>query len=263
MKVPYWHLDAFADGPFTGNPAGVCLLDGWLDAATMQGIAAENRLSETAFVVPAGGADGAAWSIRWFTPAVEIDLCGHATLASGHVVLTHRAVAARAVTFASRSGPLTVTRAGDRLALDLPSRPPQPLAEPEGLADALGVNPVETLAARDWLVRLADEATVAALVPDIGKLAALPAFGVIVTAPGREVDFVSRFFAPRQGVDEDPVTGSAHCTLAPYWAERLGRTRMRARQLSSRGGALDVALEGGRVMLGGAVRPYLEGTLTV
>ncbi|HET7225884.1 MAG TPA: PhzF family phenazine biosynthesis protein [Candidatus Eisenbacteria bacterium] len=258
MRIPYWHLDAFAEGPLLGNPAGVCMLEAWLDPPAMQRIAAENALPETAFVVR----ERDRWGIRWFSPAVEIDLCGHATLASGHVVLTHREPDAEAVTFHSPGGALTVRRAGARYALDLPARPAQPIAAPPALAAALGARPREVLAARDWLVVLEREDDVRNLAPDLARIARLPPFAVCVTAPGREVEFVSRFFAPRQGIPEDPVTGSAHCTLAPYWAARLGRTRMRARQLSPRGGALDVTLAGERVILEGGVRAYIEGTLT-
>ena len=266
MRIPLYQIDAFvADGPFTGNPAAVCPLDAWLPEHVMQAIAAENNLSETAFFVPED--DG--YRLRWFTPTVEVDLCGHATLASAYVVFRWLQPEGSTVTFhTEKAGTLTVARDGDLLALDFPSRPPTPCAVPEGLAAALGKPPAAVLAARDYLAVYDDAADVAGLTPDFAAVAALDRFAVIATAPGTgpgtgDIDFVSRFFAPARGVDEDPVTGSAHCTLIPYWAGRLGKDRLAARQLSRRGGALTCALAGDRVRIAGRALPYLEGMITI
>ena len=259
MRLPIHHLDAFASRPFSGNPAAVCPLQAWLPDATLQAIAAENNLSETAFFVGASG-----WyELRWFTPACEVDLCGHATRASAHVVFRHLEPGLERVRFDSRSGPLYVTRAGEMLSLDLPSWPPEPIASFPGLAEALGAAPLELGRARDVLAVYASEEAVRALRPDFTRLAALDCYAVIATAPGREVDFVSRFFAPQKGIAEDPVTGSAHCTLTPYWARRLGKTRLAARQVSARGGELACELAGERVRLSGRVAPYLIGEIEI
>ena len=264
--IRYFHVDAFAQSPFTGNPAGVCPLEAYPPAELMQRIAAENNLAETAFIVPRAGTP-AEYDIRWFTPAVEIDLCGHATLASAHVLFTHLGFEAEQVTFHSQSGPLRVAREADgRLTLDFPSRPPQEMAvHPTGLTDALHATPLRVLAARDLLVVFSTEAEVLALRPDYARIAALEYVGVIATAPGSgDIDFVSRFFAPRVGVPEDPVTGSAHSTLIPYWAAKLGKTELRARQISPRGGDLWCRLrEGDRVDISGYAVTYAAGELRV
>ena len=263
--IPYFHVDAFTQTPFAGNPAGVCPLEAPLPPELMQRIAAENNLAETAFIVPRPGA-AAEYDIRWFTPAVEIDLCGHATLASAHVLFNHQGLAGSEVTFHSQSGPLRVTRAADsRLVLDFPARPPHELeAHPTGLTDGLRATPLHVLAARDLLVVFGTEAEVRALRPDFTRLLALEYVGIIATAPGTgEVDFVSRFFGPRVGVNEDPVTGSAHSTLIPYWAGRLGKTELRARQISARGGDLWCRLRGERVDIGGYAVTYAVGELLV
>jgi PhzF family phenazine biosynthesis protein len=261
MRIPLYQIDAFADGPFTGNPAAVCPLDAWLPAETMQAIAAENNLSETAFFVP----DGEVYRLRWFTPSVEVDLCGHATLASAFVVFRYLARERDSVTFQTeKAGVLTVGRDGEALMLDFPSRPPLACPISDEVAAALGKPPTALLASRDYLAvyNRADE--IAALSPDFAALAALDRFAVIATAPGcEEIDFVSRFFAPARGVPEDPVTGSAHCTLIPYWAERLGKSRLEARQLSRRGGRLSCGLNGDRVTIAGRAVLYLEGTITI
>jgi PhzF family phenazine biosynthesis protein len=259
MKIPLYQIDAFTSRVFGGNPAAVCPLPHWLDDATMQAIASENNLSETAFFVASGGE----YDIRWFTPATEVDLCGHATLASGWVVLERLEPARKEVTFRSKSGPLTVSRDADLLALDFPARPPGPTEVSEELAAALGRRPQEAGGARDVMAVYETEEDVRALRPDMGRLAALPTFAVIVTAPGREADFVSRFFAPRQGIAEDPVTGSAHCTLVPYWARRLGRSRLRAQQVSARGGELLCEDRGERVRIAGRAARYLEGMIDI
>lgn len=268
MTIPLYHVDAFASQVFAGNPAAVCPLTAWLPDARMQAIAAENNLSATAFLVanpPGGVAD---YALRWFSPLVELDLCGHGTLASASVVFGDLRLDLTRVRFATKSGVLRVERAGCLLALDFPARPPEPCARPAGLAAALGVEPVEVLAARDYLCVLADEDAVRALAPDMAALARFDKSGVIVTAaarsePGGEVDFVSRFFAPAKGIAEDPATGSAHCTLAPYWAKRLGRTRLRARQVSRRGGELECELLGERVRIVGQAIRFMTGTIHI
>jgi PhzF family phenazine biosynthesis protein len=261
MKLPLYQVDAFAPRPFAGNPAAVVPLPRWLDDALLQAIAAENNLSETAYLVGGGGA----YEIRWMTPATEVDLCGHATLASAWVVFEKLEPGRREVTFSSKSGPLRVSREGDSLFLDFPSRPPEPAeGAKDALAAALGRVPRESWAsARDYMAVFDGEEEVRALAPDMARTAALDGHAVIATAPGREVDFVSRFFAPAFGIAEDPVTGSAHCTLVPYWAKRLGRKRLSARQVSARGGELVCEDRGARVSIGGRVAPYLEGTIEV
>lgn len=257
MRFPIYQVDAFASRVFTGNPAAVVPLERWLDDATLQGIALENNLSETAFLVK----EDAGWRIRWFTPVCEVDLCGHATLASGHVVFAHLEPTRSDVTFASRSGPLTVTRDGELLRLDFPSRPPEPYEAPLGLIEALGRAPKEVLRARDVLALYDTEADVRALAPDFGRMAKFDAFAVMATAKGSGCDFVSRFFAPRSGIDEDPVTGSAHCTLVPFWARRLGKQRLHALQVSARGGELFCEDRGPRVHISGRAVEYLQGTI--
>lgn len=287
MRLRLLQLDAFTDRLFSGNPAAVCPLPhglGWLDDATLQAIARENNLSETAFLLRREGsaddARDAGYSIRWFTPTVEVELCGHATLASAAVVLDVLEPGRAAVTFHSKSGPLVVERAGDARAgdagdagdagafrMDFPRWAPTPCDVPPSLADAiveaLGAWPRTVLRSGSTLVCVFDEqADVIALAPDFGRVRALPFEAVMVTARGDETcDFVSRFFAPAQGIDEDPVTGSAHCTLAPYWGARLKKGRLRARQRSARGGALICELNGDRVVLEGRVVPYLDGMI--
>jgi phenazine biosynthesis protein PhzF family len=258
MELPLYQLDAFADRLFSGNPAAVCPLPAWLPDATLQAIAAENNLSETAFFTR----DDAGLRIRWFTPVCEVALCGHATLAAAWVYF-HLTSQHDRVVFNSMSGPLTVSRAGELLSLNFPATPPAPMATPPQLAAALGVAPLEVLAAADWLVLLDNAAQVRALRPDMALLRQLDRRGVIVTARGEDCDFVSRFFAPNYGIDEDPVTGSAHTQLTPYWADRLGKLTLQARQLSARGGALHCELRGDRVLISGRVVPYLAGTVTL
>ena len=267
MRVPIYQVDAFTRGVFGGNPAAVCPLERWLPDPVMQAIAAENNLSETAFFVPAAAAGpgeaAADYDIRWFTPAVEIDLAGHPTLATAFVVFRWLDPSRARVTFRSRSGPLVVARDGERLAMDFPARPPAPCEPPPGLEEALGAAPLATLRSRDLLAAFAGEAEVRALEPDFARLKALGLHGVCVTAPGADCDFVSRFFAPAVGVNEDPVTGSTHCMLVPYWAARLGRRRLHARQVSARGGELFCEDRGERVVLAGHAAPYLEGVIEV
>ena len=267
MRLPIYQVDAFADKLFGGNPAAICPLQEWLPDATMQAIAAENNLAETAFFVPEGGAAGGAdYALRWFTPTVEVDLCGHATLASAYIVLSRIEPGRARVAFRTlKAGTLTVERRGDLLMMDFPARPAEPVTPPPGLVAALGGQPREVLKARDHMLVYDSAAEVAALAPDLGALGRIAdCWAAMATAPGADgVDFVSRFFAPRQGIDEDPATGSAHCTLVPYWAKRLGKSEFKARQLSRRVGALACALAGDRVAIGGRAVPYLEGTIEV
>ncbi len=258
LDIPFFWVDAFADRVFTGNPAAVCPLDAWLPDAAMQSIAFENNLAETAFFVPLGGNR---YHLRWFTPALEVDLCGHATVASAWVVMNRVQPGLMDVVFESRSGDLEVRRDGETYELDFPSRPPRRMQPPAGLVHALGSEPAECwTGSRDIMLVFDTEQQVKALSPDFTKLAAVDAFAVIATAPGLHHDFVSRFFAPRARINEDPVTGSAHCTLTPYWAERLGKEVLRARQISARGGELLCTLRGDRVGIAGQAALYATGT---
>jgi predicted PhzF superfamily epimerase YddE/YHI9 len=258
VRIPIHQVDAFAPRVFAGNPAAVCPLAAWLEDGVLQAIAAENNLSETAFVVR----DGGGLAIRWFTPATEVDLCGHATLAAAHVLFAAEPGRGE-LRFSSQSGELRVRRDGEMLQLDFPSRPPAPVPADPALYAALGAAPRELLTARDRLALYGSETEVRALRPDFAKLAALDLFGVIATAAGTDCDFVSRYFAPGEGVPEDPVTGSAHCTLAPFWAARLGKTSLRARQVSRRGGELHCELSGDRVLISGRAVTYLEGFIEI
>jgi PhzF family phenazine biosynthesis protein len=259
VRIPIYQFDAFATtGRFTGNPAAVCPLEQWLEPATMQAIAMENNLAETAFIVR----DGAEYAIRWFTPAAEIDLCGHATLASAHLVF-RQDPSRETVTFQSKSGPLLVRRAGTMLALDFPSRPPTAREVMPELTAALGRAPHEVCAARDLVAVFEDEDDVRSLVPDMRRILELGVHAVIVTAPGRKSDYVLRFFAPLMGVPEDPATGSAQCTLAPFWAKRLGKSKLHCRQLSPRGADLYCEDRGERVIIAGRVAEYLDGTIEI
>jgi PhzF family phenazine biosynthesis protein len=255
-KFPYFEVDAFASKLFRGNPAGICPLEKWLDDALMQNIAAENNLSETAFFVPRGED----YDLRWFTPTTEVDLCGHATLAAAFIVFSELGFRDDAVRFHSRSGPLTVFRSGDLLTLDFPSRPPKPCQTLEALTHGLGKKPVEILKARDYFALFADAEDIRSIQPDFGVLGTFDE-KVIVTAPGKDCDFVSRFFAPTAGVNEDPVTGSAHCTLIPYWSQRLGKKKLFGRQLSKRGGELFCEDAGERVKIGGNAVLYSRGEI--
>jgi PhzF family phenazine biosynthesis protein len=257
MRLPIYQVDAFTNTLFSGNPAAVCPLQAWLPDATMQAIAAENNLSETAFFVREAGD----YALRWFTPGVEVDLCGHATLASAHVVFSFIEAARERVRFRTlKAGTLEVSRRSGLLTMDFPARPASPCQAPAGLLAALGGTPREVLRARDHLVVYGSAAEIAALKPDLTALAAVDCWAAIVTAPGEDgLDFVSRFFAPAQGVPEDPVTGSAHSTLVPYWANHLGKNTLTARQLSRRGGLLHCAFNDERVDIGGHAVTYLVG----
>jgi PhzF family phenazine biosynthesis protein len=257
MKLPYYEVSAFTTNPFGGNPAGVCPLEQWLPDETLLRIAANNNLAETAYFVPRGDD----FELRWFTPTVEMDLCGHATLASAFVLFTELGRKGSVVNFHSRSGQLSVAREANNLVLDFPSRPPVTVPSPEALIRGLGTQPKEVLKARDYLIVFSDEHEVRTLKPDFAALKKLDCLGIIATAPGKDCDFVSRFFAPGAGVDEDPATGSSHCTLIPYWAGRLGKTNLHARQLSSRGGEFFCDLAGERVRIGGQAVLYLTGSI--
>lgn len=258
MTIPYYEVLAFTSRLFAGNPAGVCLLDEWLPDQLLQQIAAENNMAETAFIIDRGSF----YDIRWMTPTVEMDLCGHATLASAHVLFQHLGRADDKITFQSRSaGELKVDRRENRLVLDFPSRPAEACEAPAKLTEGLGAQPREVFKGRDYLAVFDRQADVAAIAPDFAIVAELEANGAIVTAPGDDCDFASRYFAPRVGVPEDPVTGSVHCALIPYWAKRLGKTKLHARQLSRRGGELFCEDRGDRVGIGGTAVTYVEGTL--
>jgi len=259
--IPIFQIDAFTETVFGGNPAAVCPLDEWLDEAVMQAIAAENNLSETAFFVAQG--EGA-YDIRWFTPMAEIDLAGHPTLATAWLVVNQMDTGLETVTFHSKVGDiLTVNRDGDLLVMDFPAKAPSPADISQALGDALGAEPAQSLSARDAMAVYDYEEQVRALTPDMVKVAALDYLGVIATAKGDDCDFVSRFFAPKHGIPEDPVTGSAHCTLIPYWAETLGKDKLHARQISARGGELFCEHMGDRVNIAGRSALYMEGTITL
>jgi PhzF family phenazine biosynthesis protein len=259
MKLPLYHVDAFTSRAFRGNPAAVVLLDDWLPDGVLAAIAAENNLAETAFVVTRGDI----LPLRWFTPTVEVDLCGHATLAAADVLFRHRMPSAKSVRFGTRSGELVVTRAGALLSMDFPARPGSPEPVSDAVVAALGLRPREVLRARDLLAVLDSESQVRDFRPDFARIASLDTFAVCLSAPGDTVDYVYRFFAPRQGIPEDPATGSANCTLVPYWAARLGRLELAAAQLSARGGDLRCTLRGDRVLIAGSTVEYLRGEITV
>jgi PhzF family phenazine biosynthesis protein len=257
--ILYFVVHSFSDQVFAGNPAGVCPLEEWIDDDSMQKIAAENRLSETAFFVREGGT----YRLRWFTPRSEVDLCGHATLASAHVLFDHLGHEDETITFNTLSGELSVWKDGESLIMDFPSRPAQKVEIPDHLAAGLRRDVDQVFKSRDYMVIFETERQVRDLDPDFSELEKLDCTGIIATAPGEDVDFVSRFFAPREGVPEDPVTGSAHCTLAPYWADRLGRNELVARQVSARGGDLRCKLIDDRVLIAGRATLYSRGFLTL
>lgn len=261
MELPIYQVDAFASEVFRGNPAAVMPLDKWLDDDVLQAIAAENNLSETAFLVSA--IDG--WELRWFTPLVEVDLCGHATLAAAHVLFAHLGVDRSSVAFDTRSGRLQVERAEGGLTLDFPEHALDIIDVDIAVCDALGAVASEAMAPVDGGAHLyvyEIESDVAGLAPDFAALKRL-GLNVIVTAPGNDCDFVSRFFGPAVGIDEDPVTGSAHCSLVPYWAGRLHQSRLDARQVSARGGSLACEYRGGRVYMTGRSVTFMEGTVSL
>lgn len=268
MKLPIYIIDAFASGPMTGNPAAVIPLETWLDPSVMQAIAGEINLSETVFTVPVSVAESrpgeANFEIRWFTPIKEVDMIGHATLAAGFHLAESLKPRPDKINFISPSAVMTIVLREDGLELDMPALIPRTVLSPSGLAEALGAKPMALLAAKHYLAVFERAEDVAALRPDFTALAGLPLPAIIVTAPGRDgFDFVSRFFAPANGVDEDPVSGVAHCCLAPYWSERLGRAVTVGRQISPRGGTVRCEHRQDRVLLRGAACTFLEGTIHV
>jgi predicted PhzF superfamily epimerase YddE/YHI9 len=261
MDLPIYWVDAFTDHAFGGNPAAVIPLEAWLGDALLQRIANENGLSETAYFVRTGPARA---NLRWFTPSIEMDLCGHATLGTAHVLFNELGQEGSLFTFDTHSGPLTVVRRGKLLELDFPARPASPAKPVPDLLKGLVHAPAEVLKSEQmWLCIYGSESQVAALAPDHAAFEGVQPGRIIVTAPGKDCDFVSRFFAPGAGIAEDPVTGSAHCTLVPYWASRLGKTKFHARQISRRGGELWCELDKDRVRMAGHGVPYLKGRITV
>ncbi|MEM9256196.1 MAG: PhzF family phenazine biosynthesis protein [Pseudomonadota bacterium] len=261
MGTPIYQVDAFASERFRGNPAAVVLFADWPDEALLQSIAMENNLAETAYVV----ANGDRWELRWFTPQVEVALCGHATLAAAHVLFEHLQVESDEVVFCSASGALRVSRSDSGLTLDFPSVPVSPVEVDYAVCQALGLTASEALLPdtdpSQMLYVYEFESDIVGLAPDFRALADATQYAIIATAPGEQCDFVSRFFAPRVGVDEDSVTGSAHCAAVPYWAARQSKTSLLARQLSARGGELDCELRDGRVFMTGQAVTYFQGTL--
>jgi PhzF family phenazine biosynthesis protein len=259
MDLPIYQIDAFTSRTFAGNPAAVCPLKDWLDPSLMQAIAAENNLAETAFFVPRDGR----YDLRWFTPTVEVDLCGHATLATAYVLFEYLGASSEELVFDTRSGELRVARAAGKLRLDFPALPPRRCDPHPRLIEALGAQPLEILKASYYLAVYPSHEDVRSIQPNLPLLGSLNDAPVIVTAPSTQVDFVSRFFAPAFGINEDPVTGSAQCTLAPYWSRRLGKKQLHTLQISPRGGELWLEDRGARVYISGQAAPYLRGTITV
>ncbi len=259
MQLPLYQVDAFASEPFEGNPAAVCTLDEWIPDKLMQQIAMENNLSETAFFVD----KGSFYHLRWFTPTTEVNLCGHATLASAHVLYEHLGYDENEIRFECNSGRLTVRKEEDRLVMNFPGAKLQKAEVPKFLEEAIGVSAKELYRDTDYLYVVENEAAVRNLDPDIRLLKKADVRGIIVTAPGEEYNFVSRFFAPAAGVDEDPVTGSAHTMLTPYWSKRLEKNELVGRQVSRRGGTVFCEMMGDRVELGGTARTFMQGTLRV
>ena len=260
MKIQMYQVDAFSKNLYSGNPAAVCLLDKWLKDELMQNIAAENNLAETAFVLKKGNT----YEIRWFTPKVEVDLCGHATLASAHVLFEHEGFTGKSIEFKSKSGKLEVKKRDGLLVMNFPSDPPEAVYIPDILVEGVGQAPEFSYrTTSDYMLVYKSEKQIKKLKPDFLKILKVGMRGIIVTAPGDTHDFVSRFFAPQSGIDEDPVTGSAHTSLIPYWAERLEKEEMVARQLSKRGGILYLKTLGKRVEIGGHAITYLSGKIKV
>ena len=259
MRLRQFQVDAFASRPFEGNPAAVCQLEQWLPDHLLQAIAEENNLSETAFFTPAERG----FRLRWFTPVAEVDFCGHATLASAHVLFDALDYKDDVIVFHTHSGELSVARDGDLYAMNFPAQPPKPCSPLMALVEGLGAEPSEVLAAADYVAVFESEAFVQSLAPDFARLRELDLRGVIATAPGLKTDFVSRFFAPKLGIDEDPVTGSAHCELTPYWSARLGKSVLQARQISRRGGDVTCEMAGDRVVLKGHAVTFSVGEIRI
>ena len=257
MQIPYYQINAFTRSMTGGNPAGVCVLDAWLPDATLQAIAAENSLSETAFFLRQRGGYG----LRWFTPTVEVDLCGHATLASAYAIFKYIDPKAGNIVFATQGGQLSVVRQGELISMDFPAWTLKRVDAPDALIQGLGVTPKEVWLGRDYIAVFDSQDQIAGLQPEVEHLSHLDCLGICTTAPGQDADFVSRFFAPRAGIAEDPVTGSVHASLIPYWAQRLGKPKLRALQLSSRGGELFCEARGERVGIAGHAVLYLEGLI--
>jgi PhzF family phenazine biosynthesis protein len=261
LTIPIFQVDAFTDKLFGGNPAAVCPLHEWLPTSLMQKIAAENNLAETAFYIR----QESDFELRWFTPESEVDLCGHATLATAHVLFEHLKHPSDEIHFHTlKAGTLTVGRENDLYTLNFPSRNPKPCELPVGLIEAMGgIEPIEVLKSRDYFIVYENEEIVKSLKPDFSRLKQIESLGFVVTAPGSDCDFVSRFFAPAVGIDEDPVTGSAHCNLIPYWSSRLGKNKLHAYQVSARKGELWCENKGERVLMSGKAVSYLQGELFV
>jgi PhzF family phenazine biosynthesis protein len=260
MKIRLYQIDAFTDRIFGGNPAAVCPLEHWIPDKLMQQIAMENNLAETAFFVR----DHDHFDIRWFTPEIEVDLCGHATLATAFVIFNLEHFSGPVIEFGSRSGLLRVLKNGDFLTLDFPADKPVRSTAPENLLAGMGLRPLEIYRGKtDYMLVYSNAGQIEKLKPDLSRISEADARGIIATAPGEDVDFVSRFFAPQSGISEDPVTGSAHTTLAPYWAEKLGRAELIARQLSKRGGWLKCRIVGDRVEISGQARAYMTGEIDI
>lgn len=261
MKIPFYQVDAFSSRVFGGNPAAVCVLNSWLDSDVLQNIAAENNLSETAFLVQISPGN---YDLKWFTPTIEIDLCGHATLASAFVLFKYYDQGKMVLKFQTASGELSVEKSEDLLSMNFPARPPIETTPPQILTEALGVEASYVLESRDLLAVFEDENVIQNMSPDFDKIRKIKShFAVIVTAPGESSDFVSRFFAPNAGVNEDPVTGSAHCTLIPYWAKRLNQNKLHAYQLSSRKGELFCEYSGNRVSISGRSTLFAKGEIYI
>lgn len=259
MKIPVYQIDAFANKTFEGNPAAICPLQDWLPDETMQSISEENNLSETAFFVPTGNG----FHIRWFTPVAEVDLCGHATLASAYVIFTFLGFDGSTINFESKSGLLKVERKESLLVMDFPSQAPVPCQIPEEIKKAFAHKPIACLKAEDYIVVFRDEDEVASAQPDLAALSKLDSRGVVITAKSSEYDFVVRFFAPKFGIAEDPVTGSAYTQLIPYWSNILGADKLHARQVSCRGGEVFCEALGNRVKIAGKAVKYLAGEIEI
>jgi len=259
MKIPIFQVDAFTSKVFSGNPAAVLPLDYWLDDGQLQAIASENNLSETAFFVNRGEY----YQLRWFTPQTEVDLCGHATLAAAYVVMNKVNPKLREITFGTRGGELIVKKKDNLYSMDFPAHPPEPCQTPQNLLDAFDIKPQEVLASNYYMAVFQNEEEVRELNPYMTLLKELDRIGIIITAAGKQVDFVSRFFAPALGIPEDPVTGSAHCTLIPYWAQKTKKKKLKAKQVSQRGGDIYCELTGDRVIIAGNATLYMEGAITI
>ena len=259
MKLKIFQVDAFAEKVFEGNPAAVCPLEEWVSDDILQKIAEENNLSETAFFVP----ENKGFKLRWFTPGAEVDLCGHATLAAAHVLYEHLGYSDPEISFSTKSGYLIVKKAAKGLRMDFPASMPEEVQLPNNLLAGLGQEPEEVLAAFDYIVVLSSEDQIKNINPDFSKWLDLDLRGVVATAPGNDADFVSRCFFPKLRINEDPVTGSAHCELAPYWGKRLGLKNLKAKQLSKRTGLIECSLAEDRVILSGNAVSYMQGQITI